>query len=227
MIKRDNVKFAALGCLGIAGMFLLGLMHPYAFREDGYVEGSTAVLFAISMTLAILQIVTAKRAGASVARVWLLAALAGFAALLCLSEISFGARMFNLQMPQMRGGGEFDGGHDFVIVVYRYATGEGRMPEAIALATLAIAGVATLLWRFRTELLRFVRYVLADRFAFRLLWILSLLALAVGLDLLPWRKATLLEEAVEFCASVMYAFMLLEPEPAATAAIPGSDHLLH
>jgi hypothetical protein len=124
---------------------------------------------------------------------------------LFLSEISFGARIFGIQMPQMSGGGEFDGGHDIVILVVRQlrAAGPTGILVAIMGVGLLLAAVFAVLSRFRQRAQMIAAHVLSKPFEFRLAMALGLLASAVTLDVIPSYKASILEEVLEFSVSVV------------------------
>lgn len=135
----------------------------------------------------------------------LLVGTSGLSLLLFLSEISFGARIFDIQMPQMSGGGEFDGGHDIVMVLFRQISDGGRsgMLVAAAAAGLLLITAIALLYRFRQQARAIVRSVLSSAFEFRLAVALGMLASAVTLDLVRSYKAGVLEEVLEFSASAV------------------------
>lgn len=124
--------------------------------------------------------------------------------LLALSEISFGARIFDIEMPQMHGGGEFDGGHDIVIVVVRLIADAGSAGVLVAATGAAVlsAMAAVLIWTFRPQVRAACERMLAGPFEFRLGLALVMLATAVILDLFSSRETALLEEVLEFSASV-------------------------
>lgn len=134
----------SLALLWLAGnATLLGLhvlvprLRRPLFGEDRLIETATALFFlaAFIVGLAFLIAHTCRRY-----RVLLLIAsslgLVGF-----LDEISFGARLFGWSMPEMAGGGEFDGAHDLVILIYRL----GAEADPIAIAAIGAALVLTTL----------------------------------------------------------------------------------
>lgn len=64
-----------------------------------------------------------------------------------LDEISFGARLFGWSLPEMPGGGEFDGAHDVVILTYRLGTEADPIVSAAICASLVlIALMGVLHW---------------------------------------------------------------------------------
>lgn len=107
-------------------------------------------------------------------------------------------------MPELEGGGQFDGAHDVVIVAFRHlrAAGTGDL-LALAGAAVLVAGVPIVAAvTFRRRVAGAARYVLTDSLAFALAAATALLATAVVLDLIPDRYAIAhdFEETLEFAA---------------------------
>lgn len=86
--------------------------RPMLLQEDGIVETATAAFFAAAALGAATGMMLY---GFSVPL--LLAGLIGFAELM--DETSFGSRLFGFQPPPLYGGGQLDGFHDLLILVYR------------------------------------------------------------------------------------------------------------
>ncbi len=200
-----NRSFFGIATVGVAGLFTLGTLRPRFMAEDGLVETWSAVGFAIASIMAV-AVAVMRRAVLSRAEQLALAGIGAFCLLLALSEVSFGARLFGLQMPQMRGGGEFDGGHDIVIVLVRLVGDfglPGMLAAAIGAASLALlAGIVA--WTFRRRVAAVLRHLLTDRFAFRAVLGLAMLATALVLDLVSSPEVAVLEEVLEFAASVAF-----------------------
>ena len=202
MMGRENQGFiAALGAIVLL-LFMLGLSTPNLLVEDGLVEELSAAGFAIAALLA-LNTGLLKNVSLAFTERSLLIGTSVLSLVLFLSEISFGARIFHVQMPKMKGGGEFDGGHDIVILVFRAIRDAGSAGIFVALIGLALllAVAVALLSRFRREAEAMMRYVLSRTFEFRLLLAICMIASAVILDLIPSYKAATLEEILEFSAS--------------------------
>lgn len=190
----------ALICL----LFFAGLIRPSIMVEDGPVESASAALFLFASLLAFWTLATRELARKRDVR--LLLGVSLFSLLLFLSEVSFGARFFDFEMPPMEGGGQFDGGHDIAIILLRMMQKGDATALVVALSLLlAFIGFLAVIYKARDLIRRFLQ----DEFHFALLVPFALLACGVLLDLVPSRKVSLLEEAVEFTASVTIVWALL------------------
>lgn len=204
MMSRENLAFIAAMPAGVILLFTIGLSRHDLLVEDGPVESLSAAGFA---AVSVLALSTALRKGVflTVPERRLLVGTSGLTLILFLSEISFGARIFYIQMPPMRGGGEFDGGHDIITVMVRHLRDAGSTGVllAVAGAGLVLATAVALLRLFRQQALAIVSHVLSRAFEFRLVVALGMLASAVTLDLTTSHKAGVLEEVLEFSASIV------------------------
>jgi hypothetical protein len=202
MMSLENLAFISTVAGGVILLFTIGLSRPDLVVEDGIVESLGATGFAGASLLA-LSTAFRRRAFLTFTRRNILFATSGLSLMLFLSEISFGARILDLQMPQMSGGGEFDGGHDIVIVIFRLLTDAGRTGPLVAAAGvgLLLATAGLLLYLFRQKARAIARHVLARAFEFRLAVAVCMLASAVTLDLTASYKASVLEEVLEFCVA--------------------------
>ena len=203
-MSRENAVFAAATFTGVVLFFTLGLSRPDLFIEDGLVENLSAAGFAAAALFA-LGTALLRPVSMTFAERIILFGVSGLSLLLFLSEISFGARIFHIQMPRMSGGGEFDGGHDILILIVRHLRGAGptEMLVAVVGGGLLLAAVFALLHRFRQPARMIVRHVLSTAFEFRLVLALGMLASAVTLDLIHSYKASILEEVLEFSAGAV------------------------
>jgi hypothetical protein len=221
-MSRENVTFVCSVLLGILVLFTVGLSRPDLLVEDQLVESLGAFAFAAASVLALS---TALRKHTSLSPIER-KALAG-TSLLCLvlflSEISFGARLFGLQMPTMRGGGQFDGGHDIVIVIFRILRDAGYAGALIAAAgaLLVLTLVGVFLYWYRQKLRSVLDRLLLEAFEFRLALAVALLASAVTLDLLTSYKAAILEEVLEFVASGVF-ILAIQALPRTEKKVAGS-----
>ena len=203
-MNRENAVFAAATFTGVVLLFTVGLSRPDLFVEDGLVENLSALGFAAAALFA-LGTALLRPVSTTFAERNILFGVSGLSLLLFLSEISFGARIFHIQMPRMSGGGEFDGGHDVVILVFRHLRNAGRTEilAAVAGGGLLLAAIFALLHRFRQQARMIVRHILSKAFEFRQVIALGMLASAVTLDLIHSYKASILEEVLEFSAGVV------------------------
>lgn len=181
--------------------------HPpfrhYLRAEDSLVENASAFLFLVVFLVSIFVLLRANRAKRGrMQLIWLPAAF-GF---ICFGEeISWGERLFNLQMPRIAGI-KIDALHDFIEVGYRYflILKEVSPVEAYALVigllTLALFLVKKygrkLLDLFRDEYLR-PFYLLMGCWA-----VLLACATVIDLQLFKWAPLKLLEELFELNASM-------------------------
>lgn len=204
MMSRENLAFIAALSACVTLLFTIGLGRHDWLVEDGLVETLGAAGFAAG---ALLALTTALRKSVSLTltEMRLLVATGGLSMILFLSEISFGARIFGIQMPPMSGGGEFDGGHDIVTVLFRHVRDAGSTGVLVAVAGtgLLLASAAAILSLFRQQALAIASHVLSRAFEFRLVVALGMLASAVVLDLTTSHKAGVLEEVLEFSASIV------------------------
>jgi hypothetical protein len=139
----------SLAVLWLAGNGTLLGLHALAprlrgplFGEDRLVETATALLFLAAFIVG-LAFLIAQRSRRY--RVLLLIA-SGLGLLGFLDEISFGARLLGWSMPEMAGGGEFDGAHDLVILTYRLGADADPIVIAAICATLVLTTLLCVLY---------------------------------------------------------------------------------
>ncbi|MBY5838810.1 hypothetical protein J3P71_35510 (plasmid) [Rhizobium leguminosarum] len=202
LMSRENLAFVCAVLAGVILLFTVGLSRPDLLVEDGLVESLSAAGFAATSLLALGAALRRSAFVTSTERS-ILVSTGVLSLVLFLSEISFGARIFDIQMPQMNGGGEFDGGHDIVIILFRLLGDAGPAGLVVAATGAAIGLTAggMLLYLFRWNAQAIVRYILSRAFEFRLAVAVGMLASAVTLDLMTSYKAAILEEVLEFSAS--------------------------
>ncbi|MEY9200570.1 hypothetical protein [Sinorhizobium sp. CCBAU 05631] len=200
-MSRENVVFFCSVAAGIALFFALGLSRPDLLVEDNLVENLGAMGFGTASLLA-LGTAIRRRVFLSSIETITLVCTSGLCLILFLSEISFGARIFDVQMPKMRGGGEFDGGHDIVIVVFRLLRDSGPAGYLAAAtgALLCLTVTVVLLYAFQRTVWAILHRIFARAFECRLAVAVAMLASAVTLDLVTSYKAAILEEVLEFGA---------------------------
>jgi hypothetical protein len=225
-MSRENLVLSGAVVTGVILLFIAGFLRRDLLVEDGLVETLSAAGFAAALLLA-AYVAYRKWALLTLGERIALVGAGLVSSIAFLSEISFGARIFGIQMPRMRGGGEFDGGHDIVMVLFRRledAGAAGKLAAAAGGALLA-ASVAAILWVFRRKAQAVAAHILSGGFEFRLAAAVGMLASAVVLDLMHSAKASTLEEVLEFYASVMLilAVSKLLRQPDVRAVLPGND----
>lgn len=203
-MSRENLVLSGAVVTGVILLFIVGLLRRDLLVEDGLVETLSAAGFAAALLLAVYAAHRKWAVFTHIERIALIGA-GLLSSIAFLSEISFGARIFGIQMPRMRGGGEFDGGHDIVMVLFRRIEDTGAIGKLAAAmgGTLFVAGAAALSWVFRRKVQTVVAHILSGGFEFRLVVAVGMLASAVVLDLMSSTKASTLEEVLEFSASGM------------------------
>lgn len=117
--SRHPFAMILLVTSGDAALIILYAFGPRAliFGEDRGVEMATALLFLAAFVVGILHLCRSRRRDYPI----LLPVAAVLGLIGFLDETSFGARIFGWSMPEMAEGGEFDGAHDLVILMYRLA----------------------------------------------------------------------------------------------------------
>lgn len=165
------------------------------FGEDRLVESTTALLFLLAFAVGAFRWMTTRgrRQYLVALPLFSVVSLFGF-----LDEISFGTRLFGWVAPPMKGGGEFDGLHDTVMLAYRIAAEHGLVKtvffSCIAVVMLALWAV----WR-SAKLRALARRIARDR-AYRWLVVAILListAMIIDLDIGLLRRLGPLEELCE------------------------------
>lgn len=186
----------------ILALALLGVYYnPSGSRvilgEDGVVEWASAGLFAYAACLAAFGRPPPTDRWDRALRYYVII-LAGVC---CMSELSFGARIFGWTMPAMTGGGEIDGAQDLVLVMLRTLGG------VTVLILVAICLSAMLVWtvQHRAALQSALAWVVDN--SSRLFVAAASLALlvALGCDLLEEPRLRSIEELIELSAAALLA----------------------
>lgn len=199
----QNFAIVAAVFCNLVMLVLIGRIFPEFAVEGGILQSITAILFFLTALLAAFMSVRPATLQPRAERL-LMAFVAFMAMIFCLSELSFGAQHFDIAMPAMKGGGEFDGAHDVVILSVRYVASLSWWGQAVvAIVLLALAGViAVLARRHQAFLSRAAISILTNPVYFLFAVTFGLLAMAVSLDLLNGWTITLIEESAELIASM-------------------------
>lgn len=187
-------------------------------EEDHFVEWLSALTFLAAGLVGAWCLLRGRSPGERLAvAVAALLGLLGFA-----DELSFGERLFALDMPRIRGL-KIDGAHDFAEVVAKGARDLFRAaPVLVGLGAAAVAGAGLMIaWRFKYPLLGLAREATATTPRLALLAAAAAVGLATLIDLPlavfdhDFVKAT--EELIELAAA---ALLLAVPILAASRRPP-------
>lgn len=201
-VRRSSLFFLSLTLFIIVVVKLWPQSEILIFSEDGIIEDATAIADATAALLGFCALwlgVLRDRQLVERMALWTIPLLSLFCAL---DEISWGARMFDLQMPQMQGGGEFDGVHDIFALVERWAVATDLWTLAsVLIACAALGGV--MVYRHRQFLKDTLAFAWQHRLGRPLASAILLLALATVLDFLHGRLISSLEEYSELSAGLL------------------------
>lgn len=222
---RNFILFRSAFFLSLAALIVLTVLawpgsKAILFREDGIIESASAAAYAIAAILGLTAIYRGALTGRSYPERISFIAIPVLGTICFLDEISFGARLFDLAMPRLSGGGEFDGAHDLFIVLHRLILTVG---SATRLFIYTVAGllVLTLLYLKRSWIYSRLQWFAQDSVRRCLGSALVLLTIAVFLDLLHGRLVSSLEEFTELSAALFLAaagFRSLSILPTASAS---------
>jgi hypothetical protein len=188
-ILRDVAVFAAF-TVAVAAAALAGHPDDWLIGEDRVLETLSALLYAAAFLVGGATLLRAGRAAHRA--LWF---IVPFGLVCALDEISFGARLFGFEAPALKGGGEFDGVHDLIILAKRelaaLALGDLLL---FTLAASVVALIAAVLLRRR--IIAAMAATLADPVLLRLCACLGFLVFsqALDIDLVTLPKQMYLEE---------------------------------
>lgn len=227
---RNFILFSSAFFLGLATlMVLIVLAWPGSkailFREDGIIESASAAAYAIAAILGLTAIYRGALTGRSYPERISFIVIPVLGTICFLDEISFGARLFDLAMPPLSGGGEFDGAHDLFIVLHRLIL---TVDSATRLFIYTVAGllVLTLLYLKRSWIYSRLQWFAQDSVRRCLGSALVLLTVSVFLDILHGRLVSSLEEFTELSAALFLAaagFRSLSTLPTASVSSPSME----
>ncbi len=174
-LLRDAAIFV-VASIAIAAAALGWHPDDWLIGEDRLLETLSAILYACASLFAASLLIRLGR-GAHPA-LWFVAV---FGMVCALDEISFGARLLDIEMPPMEGGGEFDGAHDVIIVAVRALRAMPAPARWLAVGgTLVLCLVAAIM--LRRLILVAAEAVLADPVLLRIAICGTLLVFAQALD---------------------------------------------
>lgn len=204
-VRRSALFFLSLTLIIIVVVKLWPESEILIFAEDGVVEYGTAVVDGIAAALGFYALYLGVLRGKPLVERLVLLTIPLLSLFCALDEISWGARLFELQMPEMRGGGEFDGVHDVFVLLERWAVATDAMTLALVIAGLLLSLSLAVYWQ-RAFVADCLACAVNHPLARPLVCAIALLALATLLDFTHGRIVSSLEEYSELSAAL---FMLV------------------
>lgn len=202
-IYRSCWFFGTLTILIILIVRLWPASEVALFQEDGLIESGTAIVDGIAALLGFYAIYLGVAKGQDMLdhlAIWTIPILSAVCAL---DEISWGARLFDLQMPEMEGGGEFDGIHDVFVILQRLAT-NADSTTLVLVAILLLLMLALFIYWQRIFIAGCLRYAAYSALGRPLASAIILLVFATILDLGHGRIISSLEEYAEISAGIFF-----------------------
>ena len=200
-IYRSWLFFGTLTVLIILIVKFWPASELMLFQEDGLIESGTALADGIAALLGFYAIYLGVCKGREMLdrlAIWTIPVLSAICAL---DEISWGARLFNLQMPEMEGGGEFDGLHDVFVILQRWVADTEPM-TLFGVAVLILTLLCILVYWQRIFITSCLEYAVHSRLGRPLASAILLLMFATILDFGHGRIISSLEEYAEISAGI-------------------------
>ena len=205
--KKHNAFLVLTTIVLLLTVALSPEIQEHLAKEDGWVENITILALLGTTTLGVfshLKIILGKRA-------LIFISLTSFLAFL--SEISFGERLFNLDMPHA-GGKQLDGVHDLLHMLQKiYIVNSNYHPtETLIATTILLALVATLIYIARAEISNLNNYLKRLKIRLIVAYAISFAAIAQALDLgiVVNENHRILEEILELLAALCLAASILK-----------------
>lgn len=197
--QKPFIFFAIAG--GV--LFLSTTLSPETGKsisnEDGLVENLTTFLLFAATALGLFSALKQNQGRRTVAIISLVSFLS------FLSELSFGERIFNLDMPHA-GGKQLDGIHDLLHMLQKIFTANYNYhPAETTVVTTALIGVAILatyaarkiVYRMNSHLKELsIRYIIFLSVAF------AIIAQGFDLNVFPYKNGRILEETLELLSAL-------------------------
>jgi hypothetical protein len=203
-ILRSSLFFISLAILISLIVKIWPGSEILLFQEDGIIEDASAAVDTCAAMLGFYAIYLGVLKNRLLIERVILVTVPLLAAFCALDEISWGARIFDIEMPAMKGGGEFDGVHDAFVILERWI--KAADPLAASLVASAVgAAVLLLVYRNRARIASFLHYSLTHSVARPLVFAICLLAFATVLDVWHGRIISSLEEFSELSAGLFLA----------------------
>jgi hypothetical protein len=200
--KKHNAFLVLTTIVLLLTVALSPEIQEHLAKEDGWVENITILALLGTTTLGVFshsKIILGKRA-------LIFISLTSFLAFL--SEISFGQRLFNLDMPHA-GGKELDGIHDLLHMFQKiYIVNNNFHPaETLIATTILLALVAALIYIARAKISQLNNYLKMLKIRSTVAYAISFAAAAQALDLgiIAHENHRILEEILELLAALCLA----------------------
>lgn len=204
-LRRSALFFLSLTLLIIIVVKLWPESEILIFAEDGIVEYGTAIVDGLAAVLGFYALYLGVLRGKPLVERLVLLTIPLLSLFCALDEISWGARLFELQMPEMQGGGEFDGVHDVFVLLERWAVAADTVTLSLAITGLMVSLSLAAYWQ-RAFVADCLACAVHHPLARPLVCAIALLALATLLDFAHGRIVSSLEEYSELSAAL---FMLV------------------
>lgn len=229
-VSRSWIFFGTLTLLIILIVKIWPASEIALFQGDGLIESATALVDAMAALLGFYAIyygVTKNQKMLDRIAIWTIPTLSAFCAL---DEISWGARLFDLQMQEMKGGGEFDGVHDVFVILQRFVVEADPSTLFVISAVTALIIAALIYWQ-RSFIAACLEYAVSTTLGRPLASAILLLAFATFLDFGHGRIISSLEEFSELSAGLFlllgayYSLQMAYGKPAKTAYVTNKEVL--
>ncbi|RWR29844.1 hypothetical protein D2T29_13740 [Sinirhodobacter populi] len=197
---HDSAKFLIWIVAFIGISLAIGLRFSRLVVEDGIFETLSALMFFGAAALAAVLAMRSGKQKPEMGRrtLW---GLVAFNLLLGFSEISFGARLFGFQMPEMAGGGELDGGHDLAILAVRHIAG-WTIGQRILLAAGVVLILGGITWLNARAAKNLAARLWNNPIYLRIACAFALLGAALLLDVINRYSLNAIEEVLEMSAAL-------------------------
>ena len=197
--QKPFIFFAIAG--GV--LFLSTTLSPETGKsissEDGLVENLTTIILFATTALGLFPALKQNQGRRTAA------IISSVSFLSFLSELSFGERIFNLDMPHA-GGKQLDGIHDLLhmlqkifIANYNYQPVETTVAAIVLISLLVLATYAA---RKKIGRLNFYLKGLGVRYLMSLAIIFGIVAQGLDLNLFPYKNYRILEETLELLSAI-------------------------
>ena len=182
-------------------------IQEHLSKEDGWIENMTILVLLGTTTVGVFSR-SKKPLGK---RAFIFISFTSFLAFL--SEISFGERLFNLDMPHA-GGKQLDGVHDLLHMLQKIyiINGNYHPTETLITTTILLALAATLIYTARSKISKLNNYLKTLKIRSIVAYAISfaLVAQALDLGIIVHENHRILEEILELLAALCLAASIIK-----------------